>query len=292
LSLDGGTIQDAAGNSASLTLPATGSDGLATQDIAVGPLSDGFETGDFSAYPWQLSSYGTAANWAVQNTNVYDGTYAAQSGAIGAGSSSTLSLTVDEQAGELSFWRSTTSASGSGSLIFEIDGVPQLQLSSTMPWQQSFFWVSAGQHTFTWIYGKNAGDPSGADYADLDDVEFTPGTTLTVDGTSGSDVFVFDASGSNVVVALDGEVHAFAPGDFTDYVFNGGGGSDTAKLYDSASANDLYTDAAIASLYGADFGAQVDGFGVVNAYGQSGVVNKHASGPDPLVHQLNLFGTW
>jgi hypothetical protein len=75
-------------------------------------------------------------------------------------------------------------------------------------------------------------------------------------------------------------------------VYSSGGGSDTANLYDSASANDLYTDAAIASLYGTGFGAQVDGFGVVNAYGQSGVVNKHAAGPDPLVYQLNLFGTW
>ena len=65
--------------------------------------------------------------------------------------------------------------------------MPQLQLSGTMPWQQSFFWVSAGQHTFSWIYGKDAGAPAGNDFACLDDVAFTPGTTLTVDGTSGND---------------------------------------------------------------------------------------------------------
>ena len=38
---------------------------------------------------------------------------------------------------KLQTFQDTTSATGNGSLIFEIDGVPQLQLSGTMPWQQS-----------------------------------------------------------------------------------------------------------------------------------------------------------
>ena len=81
LALNGGTIQDAAGNAAMLTLPATGSDGLATQNIAMVPVSDGFESGDFSALPWQLSSAGTSpANWTVESSVVHAGSYAAQVG--------------------------------------------------------------------------------------------------------------------------------------------------------------------------------------------------------------------
>src|SRR5208337_401258 len=146
-------------------------------------IFDGFESGNFSALPWQLSNVGTASNWIVESSDVHDGNYAAQSGAIGPASNSSLSVTLNVPAGELSFWRKVSSAIGSGSLIFEVDGVPQLQLSGSMPWQESFFWVSAGQHTFSWIYAKGAGAPAGgSDSAFLDDITFAPGTTLTVVG--------------------------------------------------------------------------------------------------------------
>ena len=61
------------------------------------------------------------------------------------------------------------------------------------------------------------GTPAGSDAAWLDDVLFTPGTTLTVDGTPGNDQFTFDASGPMVIVSLNGESHSFAPGEFTNY---------------------------------------------------------------------------
>ena len=72
--------------------------------------------GDFSALPWQLSSSGASpANWTVESSNVvHAGSYAAQSGAIGASSSSTLSVTLTEPAGEFAFWRKVSSAAGSG----------------------------------------------------------------------------------------------------------------------------------------------------------------------------------
>ena len=113
LTLNGGTIESWQAAPVSLTLPATGTDGLATRDIAVGPFSEGFESGNFKTWPWQLSSAGTSpANWTVQSSVVHAGTYAAQSGPIGASSSSTLSVTLTEAAGgEFSFWRSVSSAS-------------------------------------------------------------------------------------------------------------------------------------------------------------------------------------
>jgi hypothetical protein len=275
LSLNGGTITDAYGDVAILTLPATGTDGLAARDIAVALISDGFESGNFSALPWQLSTVGNALNWFVESNDVHDGTYAAQSGEIGPGASnSTLSVTLTVAAGELSFWRSTSSATGSGSLIFEIDGVPQLQLSGSTPWQQSFFWVSAGTHTFSWLYAMNAADPAGNDYAYLDDVQFLPGTTLTVEGSTGSSVYSFNASGSTIVVALNGEIHSFAPGDFTNFVFTGGGGgTNIASLTGSASGNSvsLYT-SGVGQLVNSTAGYTVNVSGVASivAVGHAG----------------------
>jgi hypothetical protein len=238
LSLNGGTIINSTGSAANLTLPATGTDGLAAQDITIA-VQDDFASGGFTALPWQLSTVGTAANWTVQSANVMPGPgapgFAAQSGLIGAGSNSALSVTLTVGAGELSFWSSLSSATGAGSLIFEVDGTPEIQLSGTTAWQESYVYVSAGQHTFTWLYGKNAGDPGGNDFADLDDVQFVPGTTLTVAGSSSSEQFSFNASGADVVVGLNGLYQSFAPGEFTTYLFIGAGG--TATLTGNASGN-------------------------------------------------------
>ena len=40
---------------------------------------EGFESGNFSAYEWQLSG---DANWFVTNSNPYEGTYCAQGGEV------------------------------------------------------------------------------------------------------------------------------------------------------------------------------------------------------------------
>ena len=44
------------------------------------------------------------------------------------------------------------------------------------------------------------------------------------------------------------------------------GGNDTADLFGSSGSNTLYTDAAIALLYGSNYAEQASGFQVVNAY--------------------------
>src|SRR5208282_2575866 len=167
--------QDLAGNSATLTLPATGTDGLAAKDLFAGLLADEFESGNFSALPWQLSYTGVSpANWTVESSQVQSGNYAAQSGAIGASGTSTLSITAIGPAGELSFWRMVPALPGppSGTLSFDIDGVAAGQWGA-VGWQQSYYYVTAGQHTFSWTYANGAGA------AYLDNVLFAPGKTLT-----------------------------------------------------------------------------------------------------------------
>ena len=96
--------------------------------------------------------------------------------------------------------------------------------SGTVGWQESFYWVSAGTHIYTWTYCQVSGTP--AQTAFLDDVLFTPGTTLTVDGTPRNDQFVFNAdaqSGTMIDVSLNGENHSFPPGRVHKLHFPGRG---------------------------------------------------------------------
>jgi hypothetical protein len=293
LGLNGGTIEDAAGSAAVLALPSPGAnaDGLAAASIVIVPLSDSFESGDFSGLAWQLSSAGvTQKNWTVQKSAGPTGGYAAQSGAIGAQSSCTMSLTLTEPAGELAFWRKVSSASASGLLIFEIDGVPIDQWSGTVSWQQSFFWVSAGQHTFSWLYGKDAGTPAGSDAAWLDDIQFLPGTTLAVEGTSSSsDQFRFDGSSATVIVSLNGEFRSFTAGEFSKYVFLGDGseasltgsssGGNSALLYGNGSAQ--LTNAT------AGYAVTASHMGWIQVYGQSADTAQFFDSPGNDVFDAN-----
>ena len=189
------------------------------------PLSDGFETGNFSAWPWQLSNFRHGVELGSREQYRAKRQLCGPIGSHRPGKQQHLECNAHRPGRRTLFLAQVSSATGSGTLIFEIDGVSQLQLSGTTPWQQSFFWVSAGQHTFSWSYEKGAGAASGNDFACLDDVTFAPGTTLTVDGTSSNDQFTFDASGASVVVTLNGETHSFAAGEFTNYVFDGAGGT-------------------------------------------------------------------
>jgi hypothetical protein len=255
---------------------------------------DGFETGSFSALPWKLSTVGTASNWFVEGSTVHSGSFAAESGAIGPDSNSALSVTLTfSNSGEFSFWRKVTSTIGSGTLIFEIDGVPQLQLSGSMPWQQSFFYVSAGQHTFSWIYAKGAGAAAGSDAACLDDVQFTPGSTLTIEGTPGNDAFSFNASSlmgnvvyngiPTIVVSLNGETRDFAAGEFTNFVFQGGGGSDTALLIGGSlgtSYATLYANgSAVLTNSAGDYKVSLGGMASVHVIGYAGDVAQFYDSP-------------
>ena len=70
------------------------------------------------------------------------------------------------------------------------------------------------------------------------------------------------------------------------------GGDDTAYLFGSSGKNALYTDLAIAELYGSSYGEQASGFGLVNASAPASGVNTHLEGPGALDYQLNLIGLW
>ncbi len=135
-------------------------------------FGDNFETGDFSALPWVQ---GGNANWVIESSTVWEGTYAAKSGTISNSQSSSIEFTINTAGREIiSFYCKVSSESGHDNLIFYIDGdafiIPGL--SGEFGWSELTFNFPAGVHTFKWTYSKDSSGSSGSDCAWLDNIRF------------------------------------------------------------------------------------------------------------------------
>lgn len=84
----------------------------------------------------------------------------------------TLTLTLAE-AGEIAFWQRASSELNYDRLSFSIDGVSQGNWSGDTPWSRVTFPVGAGNHTFTWTYGKDGADGLFLDTAFVTGIEVT-----------------------------------------------------------------------------------------------------------------------
>lgn len=136
------------------------------------PPDEGFETGNFSTYPWVNNS---AIPWTVQSAEKYSGVYAAKSGAISHSAQTDLSITLYvTQAGNISFYQRVSSESGYDYLRFFIDGAQQGQWSGAGSWTQQSYAVSPGTRTFLWRYIKDSSVSNNSDCAWIDHIIFPP----------------------------------------------------------------------------------------------------------------------
>jgi hypothetical protein len=132
------------------------------------PLIEGFESGNFSAFPWSM---GGNAPWTVVTDVVHDGTHAARSGVINHSQSSTMTLTLPVPSpSSISFWYKVSSEPGYDYLRFYIDGVQQGQWAGEVDWTQVTYPVPAGNHTFSWTYAKDVSVVNGSDCAWVDGI--------------------------------------------------------------------------------------------------------------------------
>jgi alpha-tubulin suppressor-like RCC1 family protein len=153
---------DAAGNKGSATVTFT--------VVAPVSASDDFETGSFSRQPWITSGNGL---WSVTTANKKNGFYSAEAPrSITDNQSAALEVTKDCVAGNVSFWYSVSSETNYDYLTFYIDGVFQKRWSGMVSWTKAAFAVTAGVHTFKWVYSKDGSVSAGEDTAWLDDVAF------------------------------------------------------------------------------------------------------------------------
>ena len=132
------------------------------------PCED-FETGNFSAFNWQ---FGGNLDWTIDSNNAFEGLYCARSGAIGDNQTTEMSVTMDVASGQISFYRKVSSENSYDFLQFFIDGTMQGQWSGQMDWSQESYSVTAGTHTFKWVYDKDTYTTGGSDCVWIDNIYF------------------------------------------------------------------------------------------------------------------------
>ncbi|HNQ44721.1 MAG TPA: Gingipain R, partial [Candidatus Cloacimonadota bacterium] len=140
--------------------------------IPVGAVMEGFESGDFTTFPWVNSS---AIPWSVVSNDLHSGNYSARSGAISHYGNTTLQITMNVgAAGDIKFSRKVSSESGYDFLKFYIDNVEKGAWSGTQNWAEMTYAVTPGMRTFKWTYSKDQSDipPIGSDCAWIDDITF------------------------------------------------------------------------------------------------------------------------
>ncbi len=132
-------------------------------------ITEGFETGNFAAFPWQHEG---SSSWFITDEQKHSGSYSARASAIDDNGISTLKITRTCHAGEIRFYVKVASEEGCDLLVFSVDGATVHEWSGLTDWIQVKHPVSAGSHIFEWSYAKDDSAFSGEDTAWLDDVVF------------------------------------------------------------------------------------------------------------------------
>ncbi|MBN1337800.1 MAG: choice-of-anchor D domain-containing protein [Bacteroidales bacterium] len=189
----------------------------------VGLMVEDWETGGFLAFPWQS---GGDANWLITQSNPYEGVYCAQSGDIDDYEISELFLTVVVTVDDsISFYRKVSSESNYDYLQFWIDGNMMEEWAGEVGWGKEVYPVTAGLHTFKWVFDKDVSLSSGSDCGWIDYIIFPPLGPIEPDisvnpvsldfgdvivGTNSTEVLTISNNGSD---NLTGNV--MAPAGFT-----------------------------------------------------------------------------
>ena len=139
-------------------------------ELVLRPAVEDFETATLATYPWSAAS---AIPWAIDFTRVSDGFYSVRSGSIGGNQSTSLQMVLNVVAvGELSFDYQISSEVSYDFLTFYVDGDPMAAWSGVTGWNTAAFALSAGEHTLTWTYSKDAYGDTGQDGCWIDRVVF------------------------------------------------------------------------------------------------------------------------
>jgi len=140
--------------------------------VAVGLMSEGFETGNFSVYPWYFNG---DAVWMIDNVTFFEGNYSATSGDIEDNQSSSMLLEAYVLGGgEISFYKKVSSEADYDFLRFYIDGTEIDSWAGDQNWSLETYSLEAGLHSFTWTYYKDGSVSNGSDCGWVDLITFPP----------------------------------------------------------------------------------------------------------------------
>lgn len=144
----------------------------------IGLIYEDWETADFTKFEWEN---GGDLPFEITDVYPYEGSYSAKSGAIADNQASTLEIDVEVMIEDsLTFAYKVSSQTNKDKLKFYIDNVLMDEWSGMITvWKRTSYPVGAGNHTFKWVYEKDASGMSGFDCAYIDFITFPPLMTLT-----------------------------------------------------------------------------------------------------------------
>lgn len=231
--------------------------GSNVQENKVGLVAEDWESNSFTSYSWENTSN---IPWTVTSSELFEGSYAARSGAIGNSASTVLQISIDVAVADYVKFYKKVSCEEGGSfgmydyLEFFIDGNSQDQWGGEVAWSQESYPLTVGTHTLKWVYKKDSYATGGSDCAWVDLIEFpllngsanntAPEFTSTdnTEATKGSlytyTLLTYDAEGDNVSINP-----VTIPGWLT-FADNGNG---TATLSGTPTGFDIYTHQVIIS---------------------------------------------
>jgi Zn-dependent metalloprotease len=139
------------------------------QNMGSATYSQGFEAS--ASLPPEFTTGGNQP-WLVDGTTAATGVRSARSGTITHNQRSELTLTARMASpGNVTFSVRVSSESGFDFFSFHVDGEPMVWRSGNIPWGSGPpIPVSAGTHTFTFVYEKDFIATSGSDRAWIDDL--------------------------------------------------------------------------------------------------------------------------
>ena len=196
--------------------------------VKIGSVTEDWETGDFSNMNWVNSS---STPWTIVTTNPYEGTYCAQSGAIGNNISTSLRISNTATVSDtISFYYKVSSEESYDKLVFKIDGQTKGEWSGSIGWTRAAYPVSAGLHTYQWSYTKDNYGTGGHDCVNIDYISFPCGKVNHPIGINEyaqkeSTLHVWPNPASDYIhVAIDseGQDHTFRLYDLNGRLLQGG----------------------------------------------------------------------
>ncbi|MCX6252837.1 MAG: T9SS type A sorting domain-containing protein [Bacteroidetes bacterium] len=144
----------------------------------IGLIIEDWETGNFNKFAWQFTGQ---APWTIDPVVKWEKLYSARSGVIGDNDTTGLYLNYNVLYDDsISFHRLDSSQLFQDRLKFFIDDAMVGQWDGRTPWGLNVYPVTAGLHTFKWLYVKNQSGSSAPDAAWVDFIVFPPEYKLAI----------------------------------------------------------------------------------------------------------------
>ncbi len=120
--------------------------------VKIGVMVEDWETGDLSKFEWINDP---SSPWTIDKMSKHEGNFSLGSADVAPSQMSVLTLAYQSYSPDsVSFYRKTATYEGQGMLIFLIDGQEKNRWSGDLDWKKVSYPLSAGKHTFIWMFLK------------------------------------------------------------------------------------------------------------------------------------------